>query len=171
VYIQTCEMTPDVLAAFDSSVSLFRAEPSRMCLLDYVTPAARLGSSNVLGSVQRAPDVIRPNQKGAIATGLPASNWLQRIVRCGHPATGAPPEAASSGNLLIPELSVSHPDTLPDQIERISRALTAVEVAEFLSVSRITVFKLAKAGRIPSFRIGTCVRFDPRVLANWLRGR
>jgi hypothetical protein len=32
-------------------------------------------------------------------------------------------------------------------------------------------FKLAKAGRIPSFRIGTCVRFDPRPVAQWLRER
>jgi hypothetical protein len=36
-------------------------------------------------------------------------------------------------------------------------------------VSRITIFKQAKAGRIPSFRIGTCVRFDPKIVANWLR--
>jgi hypothetical protein len=27
----------------------------------------------------------------------------------------------------------------------------------------------AKAGRIPSFRIGTCVRFDPKTVGNWLR--
>jgi excisionase family DNA binding protein len=38
-----------------------------------------------------------------------------------------------------------------------------------LAVSRITIFKLAKARRIPCFRIGTCVRFDPRAVANWLR--
>jgi excisionase family DNA binding protein len=64
---------------------------------------------------------------------------------------------------------MSDASSLPDQIERITHALTAVEVAAYLSVSRITVFKLAKAGRIPCFRIGTCVRFDPRVLATWLR--
>jgi len=49
------------------------------------------------------------------------------------------------------------------------RALTAEELAEMLTVSRITIFKQAKAGRIPSFRIGTCVRFDPRAVAQWLR--
>ncbi len=61
--------------------------------------------------------------------------------------------------------------TLADQIEQFGHALTAVELAELLSVSRITVFKLAKVGRIPCFRIGTCVRFDPRAVANWLRSR
>jgi excisionase family DNA binding protein len=59
--------------------------------------------------------------------------------------------------------------SLPDQIERIHHALTAAELAQWLAVSRITVFKLAKAGRIPCFRIGTCVRFDPRAVATWLR--
>jgi len=61
------------------------------------------------------------------------------------------------------------PLSLADRIERMGRALTADELAEVLTVSRITIFKLAKAGRIPCFRIGTCVRFDPRAVANWLR--
>jgi excisionase family DNA binding protein len=59
--------------------------------------------------------------------------------------------------------------SLRDRIEQYGRALTASELAELLAVSRITVFKLAKARRIPSFRIGTCVRFDPRAVAKWLR--
>lgn len=64
---------------------------------------------------------------------------------------------------------MSEVQSLPEQIERVGHALTAVELAEFLSVSRITIFKQAKAGRIPCFRVGTCVRFDPRAVANWLR--
>jgi excisionase family DNA binding protein len=59
--------------------------------------------------------------------------------------------------------------SLADQIEQTGHALTADELARVLAVSRITIFKQAKAGRIPSFRIGTCVRFDPRAVANWLR--
>ena len=59
--------------------------------------------------------------------------------------------------------------TLADRIERMGRALNAEELAELLNVSKITIFKQAKAGRIPSFRIGTCVRFDPKAVANWLR--
>jgi excisionase family DNA binding protein len=61
------------------------------------------------------------------------------------------------------------PLSLADRIERIGRALTATEIAGMLAVSRITIFKQAKAGRIPSFRIGTYVRFDPRAVAQWLR--
>jgi hypothetical protein len=38
-----------------------------------------------------------------------------------------------------------------------------------LAVSRITIFKQAKAGRIPSFRSGACVRFDPVIVAKRLR--
>jgi len=34
-------------------------------------------------------------------------------------------------------------------------ALTAKQLAEVLNISPKTVFKLAKAGRIPSFRVGT----------------
>lgn len=68
-----------------------------------------------------------------------------------------------------PTLKPTEPLSLADRIERIGRALTANELAEMLTVSRITIFKLAKRGRIPSFRIGTCVRFDPHSVARWLR--
>jgi excisionase family DNA binding protein len=61
--------------------------------------------------------------------------------------------------------------TLADQIEKIGRALTAEELSRLLSVSRVTIFKHAAAGRIPSFRVGTCVRFDPKAVANWLRSQ
>jgi excisionase family DNA binding protein len=64
---------------------------------------------------------------------------------------------------------VSQTTSLPDHIESFRHALKAAELAQLLSVSRITIFKLAKSGRIPSFRVGTCVRFDPRAVAKWLR--
>jgi excisionase family DNA binding protein len=64
---------------------------------------------------------------------------------------------------------MSEIQSLPDRIERVGHALTAVELAELLAISRITVFRMAKTGRIPCFRIGSCVRFDPRAVANWLR--
>lgn len=62
--------------------------------------------------------------------------------------------------------------TLTKKIARDYRdrgAMTAKEVAEMLSISPKTVFKLARAGRIPSFRIGTAVRFEARLLIDWLR--
>jgi excisionase family DNA binding protein len=60
--------------------------------------------------------------------------------------------------------------SLPQRIEGIKHAITASEVAALLAVSPITVYKMAKAGKMPSFRIGTAVRFDPSAIAEWLRG-
>ena len=40
-----------------------------------------------------------------------------------------------------------------------------------LVVSERQVYKLAAEGRLPCFRIGDSVRFDPSTLAAWLRQR
>jgi len=61
------------------------------------------------------------------------------------------------------------PLSLIERIKNMDHAMTADELAEILAVSPVTIFKHAKAGRIPSFRIGTCVRFDPHSVAEWLR--
>lgn len=58
---------------------------------------------------------------------------------------------------------------LAEQIEGIEGAMAAEDLTKLLGISKVTVFKMAKAGRIPSFRVGTCVRFDPRAVADWLR--
>jgi excisionase family DNA binding protein len=63
------------------------------------------------------------------------------------------------------------PLSLADRIERFGRAMNARQLASLLAVSTIVVYKLAKSNRLPSFRIGTCVRFDPRAVAIWLRGQ
>ncbi len=70
-------------------------------------------------------------------------------------------ETAPQGQLL----------SLADRIERFGRALTATQLAALLAVSKIIIYKLAQTNRIPSFRIGTCVRFDPKAVADWLRTR
>ena len=41
-----------------------------------------------------------------------------------------------------------------------SPILTADEVAEYLKLSKITVYKLAKDGSIPGFRVGGSWRFS-----------
>ena len=91
------------------------------------------------------------------------SRRLPQLPRRAAFVTPRSPRAAVS------ERRASTLEALPDQIERIPHALTTAELARWLAVSRITVFKLAKAGRIPCFRIGTCIRFDPKVVAHWLR--
>jgi excisionase family DNA binding protein len=52
--------------------------------------------------------------------------------------------------------------SIAEELSHIEGAITADRLAKILCVSKITIFKMAKAGRIPSFRVGTCVRFDPR---------
>jgi|HubBroStandDraft_6_1064221.scaffolds.fasta_scaffold06649_5 hypothetical protein len=46
---------------------------------------------------------------------------------------------------------------LADRIEGFGRAMTAKQLATILAVSTIAIYKNAKAGRPPSFRIGTSV--------------
>jgi excisionase family DNA binding protein len=47
--------------------------------------------------------------------------------------------------------------------------MTADELAKFLKMSRITILRRAKRGLIPSFRVGSCVRFDSGAISKWLR--
>jgi excisionase family DNA binding protein len=49
--------------------------------------------------------------------------------------------------------------------------LTANDLAEFLSVSAVSIFRLARRNVIPSFRVGTSLRFCPATVAKWLRER
>jgi excisionase family DNA binding protein len=101
-------------------------------------------------------------------SGLPDQPSGQRNARRAHPASATPPKAAISGNKFR-NLPVAEARSIADQVESYRRALAASELAELLAVSKVTIFKLAKTGRIPSFRVGTCVRFDPRQVADWLR--
>ena len=45
-------------------------------------------------------------------------------------------------------------------------ALTCVELSQILSIHKLTLYRMARAGRIPgAFKIGSCLRFDPRKVA------
>jgi hypothetical protein len=48
-------------------------------------------------------------------------------------------------------------------------ALTAQERAVLLSSTASNMLKRAKAGKIPLYRIGGSVKFDPVLTATWLR--
>lgn len=48
-------------------------------------------------------------------------------------------------------------------------ALNINEVADVLGFNKKTIERMARAGRIPSFKIGNQVRFDPRHLAEWAK--
>jgi excisionase family DNA binding protein len=44
------------------------------------------------------------------------------------------------------------------------------DVAKMLNVSSITVYRLAKAGKIPARKVGRVWRFNRDVIASWLAG-
>lgn len=48
---------------------------------------------------------------------------------------------------------------------------TIDELAILLKVSRKTLYKQAARGKLPSFRIGGCVRLYGRAMADHLRGK
>jgi excisionase family DNA binding protein len=58
---------------------------------------------------------------------------------------------------------------LADSIDGRPNALTVSDVPELLNISERQVYKLAAENRIPSFKIGGSVRFDPATFAVWLR--
>jgi excisionase family DNA binding protein len=58
--------------------------------------------------------------------------------------------------------------SLASRIKAIHHAMTAEELADLLRVSRLTILCRAKRGTIPSFRVGSCVRFDPANISKWL---
>jgi excisionase family DNA binding protein len=45
------------------------------------------------------------------------------------------------------------------------------DVARILAVSRAQVHRMAADGRLPCFRIGTSLRFDPGTVADWLQSK
>ena len=71
----------------------------------------------------------------------------------------------------VVSLPVSEPLSIAERLSNVQRALTAEDLADLLQVSRLTILRKAKRGVIPCFRIGSCVRFDPKSVAVWLRKR
>jgi excisionase family DNA binding protein len=63
---------------------------------------------------------------------------------------------------------VGQPRSLVDSLHGKTRALRIGEVATLLDVSERFVYKLVAEQRIPFFRIGGSIRFDPASLSNWL---
>ncbi len=59
--------------------------------------------------------------------------------------------------------------SIPDSIEAVGRALTAPELAKYLHLHKLTVYRLARAGKLPHYRIASSIRFCPRTVAAYLR--
>jgi excisionase family DNA binding protein len=48
------------------------------------------------------------------------------------------------------------------------KLLTPDDVAALISVERVTVVRLARAGKIPSLKIGKAIRFRPSSIEAWM---
>lgn len=57
---------------------------------------------------------------------------------------------------------------IKDLIASFGRALTADEIADLFGISAAMIYKNARSGNLPSFRIGTSVRFDPQKVCEWI---
>lgn len=64
-----------------------------------------------------------------------------------------------------PDLRVVDRDAVPP------RLLTLPEVAAYLSVSPKSVRRLVASGRLPHYRLGRVLRFDPADVSRWLTAR
>jgi excisionase family DNA binding protein len=60
------------------------------------------------------------------------------------------------------------PMGLVDSLHGKSRALRVKDVATLLCVSERQIYKLAAEHRIPCFKIGGSIRFDPLAISAWL---
>jgi excisionase family DNA binding protein len=58
---------------------------------------------------------------------------------------------------------------LADSLRGRTSALNVSDIAELLNVSERQVYKLVSEHRIPCFKIGGSIRFDPFAIAIWLR--
>ncbi len=58
----------------------------------------------------------------------------------------------------------------PKKNDDLAPIMTVNEVAELLKLSKITIYKLAKSGQIPSFRVGSSLRFRREKILEILAG-
>ena len=81
---------------------------------------------------------------------------------CHAPERGLIPKRRGRGLIYM---------TLIETLERREEALNVRQVAELLGVSAKHIYELAAQGKLPAFRVGKAVRFDPQDVADWLRKR
>ena len=71
---------------------------------------------------------------------------------------------------LREQLSTSNAKAgLTDCLDGKRHALVVTDIAELLKISERQVYKLVAAHRIPCFKIGGSIRFDPSAISVWLR--
>jgi len=67
-----------------------------------------------------------------------------------------------------PALQENSRADLVTRLKQHSGSIRVSELARILAMSRTTVYQMVEAGRIPHYRIGDSIRFDPIRIASWL---
>ena len=60
-------------------------------------------------------------------------------------------------------------NTLATDLKQRRSLMTVKEVVTLLGVHQQTVYEWVWAGKIPSVRIGSRIKFDPRAIATWMQ--
>jgi excisionase family DNA binding protein len=85
--------------------------------------------------------------------------------------TLVPPRKSAQSTHTDQPAQCAEPQDLVSILASKPGAWTAEQLAALLECSTKQVYKLAKRGSLPSYRLGTLVRFDPRQTALWLKGQ
>jgi len=68
-----------------------------------------------------------------------------------------------------PRMQRETASVLVENLEKRQRALKVSEVADLFQVSPMTIYRAAKEGSLPSFKVGSSLRFDPKTVIAWLK--
>ena len=72
---------------------------------------------------------------------------------------------------MHPTLNPStRPSGLPGD-QTVTQLMTAKEVADYFSISQVTIYKYAAEGKIPALRVGRVWRFDKQAIDKWVCGK
>ncbi len=150
-----------------------RAETARLLLSNLIGWSQNLAvclhefyrDSDPIRSVSESVDLPRPFSVGGGVGAIPRGrNGYLALTPCHSPL------------LFQCELSEGKPrmqrdavSVLVENLEKRERALKVSEVADLFQVSPMTIYRAAKEGSLPSFKVGSSLRFDPKIVTAWLK--
>ena len=125
-----------------------------------VQPTAAVISNPLIG-----PFAVLNFKNSGTTPAYRLTHWADIVVRA-FPLNAALPERPPN---IRPAASVLGPGASTQKTIFIPAALTAQQLAKLLALSIAMIYKLEKHKGLPSFRIGTALRFDPLAILNWLQ--
>jgi excisionase family DNA binding protein len=75
---------------------------------------------------------------------------------------------------VVCEHLLTMPGQVPDlasYLDQMTGAIGAAELGKIIGFEKSAIYQMAAEGRISHYRIGSSIRFDPHVIARWLRER